>query len=81
MAEAFEIGAGGAGRIHIQYKVCSLLKHVRLAMGRLHDDGVESCRVLSMREKQGPVVEAHGFTGYNQSDVFRLQHRGASTVP
>src|SRR4030095_3477088 len=81
VTKAFEISAGGARCIHVQQKFCSMLKHVRLAMGRLHDDGLEGCRILSVREKQGPVVEANGFAGYNQSDVFRMQDCGASTVP
>ena len=51
VAKAFQISAGGAGRIDVEHKFCSLLKHVRLAVGRLHDDGFEDCLILSVREK------------------------------
>ncbi|MEZ4837300.1 MAG: hypothetical protein R2873_35770 [Caldilineaceae bacterium] len=47
MPQVGQVGAGGAGRVHVEDKRAPFVEHVGLAMRRLDDDGVEAAGFLA----------------------------------
>ena len=79
MTEIRQIGTGGTGRIHIHQTSAPVGIHVRLAVGGLHDDGIEALRVLTMRKKKRAIIEVNGMTAHDEGEVSRLKN-GCGTL-
>src|SRR4051812_25073190 len=81
MAQTAQVRAGGSWRIDIDQAFCAVCEEPGLTMWRFDYSGIEDGRILTVRQKQGTIVQADRPAGHHKGIVGGLHHGSGSGSP